>query len=509
MHKLAPVLMIQGTSSNVGKSLLVTGLCRWFSQKGYRVAPFKAQNMALNSSVTPAGEEIGCAQFFQAEAARVEPIAAMNPILLKPEGESVSQVVLLGQVLGSFSFRDYHAMKPELREHILAALQRLREEYDLVIIEGAGSPAEINLKANDLVNMFVAKASGAPVLLVGDIDRGGVFAALVGTMELLDADERELVAGFIINKFRGDPRLLGGGLSMLEEKTSRPVLGVIPHLRDHGLAEEDTLGLELRPRRLRRSTDAIDIGILRWPRLSNYDEFNSLERETGVNLAFIDQPEDIEAADLLILPGSKQTIADLAWLMAQGRDQALRRRVERGQLVFAICGGYQMLGQGLYDAEGVENPRGTAVQGLGLLPHETHFFGKKVTRQVGVSWLQDPWDLGLLGELRGYEIHMGRISGAMYSPLFALQTRDGHRADGQASRDRALIGTLVHGLFEESSFRLAVLNKLRRLKGLPLLTESLVPSRDEAYDKLAAHIEANCDMKAIMRLMQLEDSLSC
>lgn len=509
MSKLAPVLMIQGTSSNVGKSLLVTGLCRWFSNQGYKVAPFKAQNMALNSSVTPGGEEIGCAQYFQAEAAGVEPVAAMNPILLKPEGESVSQVILFGKVIGSFSFKSYHEMKPELRERIAEALLELRRTHDVVIIEGAGSPAEINLKANDLVNMFVAKACDAPVLLVGDIDRGGVFAALVGTMELLEPDEREHVAGFLINKFRGDPRLLSSGLSMLEVKTGRRVFGVIPYLKNHGLAEEDTLGLELRARRLRRSPDAIDIGILRWPRLSNYDEFNSLEREAGVNLAFIDEPEDIEAADLVILPGSKQTIPDLAWLLAQGRDAALRRRLARGGLVFAVCGGYQMLGRALYDVEGAENPRGTAVQGLGLLPHETHFLGTKVTRQVSARSLQDPWELGIESELQGYEIHVGRISGSSYSPLFALETRDGSRSDGQVSPDGALLGTLVHGLFENVDFRLAVLNKLRRRKGLVPLATSQVPSRDAAYDELAAHVAAHCDMPAILKLMQLGSSPSC
>ncbi len=500
MKRPAAVLMIQGTSSNVGKSMMVTGLCRWFSNKGYKVAPFKAQNMALNSSVTPSGEEIGCAQFFQAEAARAVPSSAMNPILLKPEGESISQVVLRGQSIGTYSFRTYHGMKPELRIKIVEALDELRKSYDIVIIEGAGSPAEINLKANDLVNMFVAKACDAPVLLVGDIDRGGVFAAFVGTMELLEPDERERVAGFIINKFRGDPKLLSSGLEMLEAKTARRVFGLVPYLKDHGLPDEDSLGLERRPQRLRSGFEGVTIAILRYPRMSNYDEFHSLEREAGTELAYIEDPADIEAADLLILPGSKQTISDLAWLFSGGREEALRRRLAAGKPIMAICGGYQMLGAKLFDLEGAESPAGSTVSGLGFLDHETHFFGKKITRQVQVTWLHDPWQLGIQVPLTGYEIHVGRISGAALPPIFEVLGGE-TTSEGQAMSTAPLLGTMVHGLFENTVFRLALLNKLRGLKNLPLLTATEVMGRGESYDKLAAHIEANCDMQAILNLL--------
>ena len=508
MKKLAPVLMIQGTNSDVGKSLIVTGFCRWFAQRGLRVAPFKAQNMALNSSVTIDGAEIGCAQYFQAEAARAQASALMNPILLKPEGDRNSQVVVLGKSQGTHGFRAYHEMKPALRHIILESLEELRATHDLVIIEGAGSPAEINLKANDLVNMFVALAVEAPVLLVGDIDRGGVFAALVGTLELLEPEERQRIVGFLINKFRGDPSLLRSGLDMLEERCGRPVLGVIPFAKNHGVAEEDSLALDRRPQRLRRSLDLIDIGIIRWPRLSNYDEFSSLESEEGVSLAFISEASDIEDADLVIMPGSKATISDLAWLREKGLDRALEKRLAAGRPVFAICGGYQMLGQRLYDPHGVETAAGSIAPGLGHLPTETHFAATKVTAQVSVQWLGSSWGLTASEKrFEGYEIHMGDVrtlDDTMPQP-FLLQRQGQDHAEGAIAYNGALIGTLVHGLFENEAFRLSVVNHLRLGKGLAALDASRVSSRDQAYDRLADHLGQSCDMAAIARILKLEN----
>lgn len=510
MTKLARVLMIQGTNSDVGKSLVVTGLCRWFAQRGLRVAPFKAQNMALNSSVTADGAEIGCAQYFQAEAARAPASALMNPILLKPEGERNSQVVLLGKSLGTHGFRAYHDMKPELRRIILESLHELRLKHDLVIIEGAGSPAEINLKANDLVNMFVALAVEAPVLLVGDIDRGGVFAALVGTLVLLEPAERDRIVGFLINKFRGDPSLLRDGLGMLEERCGVPVLGVIPFLRNHGLAEEDSLALDRRPQRLRTADDTIAIGIIRWPRMSNYDEFSSLEAEAGTSVCFTSDPRDILDADLIIMPGSKATVSDLQWLRERGLDQALRERLRRGLPIFAICGGYQMLGVRLFDPFGVETAAGSEIEGLGLLPIETHFEQVKVTAQVKAQLLSASWNIDTdHPAFAGYEIHMGavRCLDAQAQRLFTV-TREGERQEeGMIAENGALTGTLVHGLFENAVFRLNLLNRLRQARKLPPLEKTQVPSRDEAYDRLAAHFGDNCDMAALCRILNLEIAL--
>ncbi|HEY0709883.1 MAG TPA: cobyric acid synthase, partial [Polyangia bacterium] len=327
--KLAPALMVQGTASSVGKSLIATALCRRFQQDGLRVLPFKAQNMALNAFVTPDGGEIGRAQAAQAEAAGVAPTVDMNPILLKPEGDRMSQVVVLGKPRGRMTAADYHRHKPELRDVVAAALQRLRQNADLVIIEGAGSPAEINLKANDIVNMSVAHAADARVLLVGDIDRGGVFAAFVGTMALLDPEERARVGAFVINKFRGDPSLLGSGLDFLHERTGVPVLGVLPHLRGLSLADEDSLNLDDRVNRRARH-DELDIAVVRLPRVSNFDDFAPLDQQPGVVLRFVDHPGDLAGADLVILPGSKSTVADLSWLRQSGLADVIIDRAHRG-----------------------------------------------------------------------------------------------------------------------------------------------------------------------------------
>jgi adenosylcobyric acid synthase len=508
-----PVLMIQGTSSDVGKSLIVTALCRWFARKGLKVAPFKAQNMALNSSVTQDGAEIGCAQYLQAQAAGQVASALMNPILLKPEGERNSQVVVLGQATGSCSFKSYHERKPELRHIILESLGELRRTHDLVIIEGAGSPAEINLKAHDLVNMFVATSTKAPVLLVGDIDRGGVFASLLGTMEWLDPEEKELVAGFIINKFRGDPSLLYDGLALLEARTQRKVYGLMPYLRDHGLGDEDSLALDRRPQRLYRSEAGIDIAIVRFPRLSNYDEFVSLERETGTTVAYVSEASCILEADLVILPGSKATVSDLGWLRSRGLDQAIQQRLAKGRPILAICGGYQMLGARIEDPYGAEQELGTVVEGLGLLPTYTRFAAHKTTTQVQVQARRPFWGLAVDETWQGYEIHMGQVypvstPNRAEAPWVVIDSQS-PSIEGCLGADGALLGTLIHGLFENETFRLQILNFLRQRKGLKPLGHSIVTSRLQAFDQLADALETHCDMPALVRLLHLEGSLIC
>ncbi|HMJ14631.1 MAG TPA: cobyric acid synthase, partial [Polyangiaceae bacterium] len=337
--------MIQGTASSVGKSLLVTALCRFFRREGVRVAPFKSQNMALNSAVTPDGFEIGRAQAVQAEAAGLEPAVEMNPILLKPEGESRAQVVVMGKPIGSMPALDYHAHKPRLKAIIADCLDKLRRQYELVIIEGAGSPAEINLKDRDIVNMHVARVADAPVLLVGDIDRGGVFAAFIGTLELLEPDERERVAAFIVNKFRGDVALLQPGLDFLTQRTGKPVLGVVPYVAKLRIADEDSVSLEDRVGRKRPGREQLDIAVVRLPRISNYDDVEALEHESGVVVRFVERPEEARGADLVILPGSKHTCSDLAWLRSTGIGHVIEERAQSSQPVLGICGGCQMLGE--------------------------------------------------------------------------------------------------------------------------------------------------------------------
>ena len=341
----ARVLMVQGTASHVGKSVLVAALCRIFRQDGYNVAPFKAQNMSNNSYVTPDGGEIGRAQAVQAEAAGIEPTVEMNPVLLKPEADSKSQIVLLGKPLGSAGSSYFAEVKPRLWEAIAKSLDSLRDRYDVVVIEGAGSPAEINLKRTEIVNMRVALYSGAPVLLAGDIDRGGVFASLVGTMELLDPEERDCVKGFIINKFRGDVTLLDPGLRFLEEKTGVPVAGVVPYYYDIDIPEEDAVPLQERRRMKERTDYILDIAVIGFPHISNFDDFDPLNREEGVRLRYVETHDDLGSPDMVVLPGTKTTVRDLQWMRERGFAQRVRDLARDGVAVVGICGGYQMLGR--------------------------------------------------------------------------------------------------------------------------------------------------------------------
>jgi adenosylcobyric acid synthase len=507
----ARTLMVQGTASSVGKSLLVAALCRIFHAEGFSVAPFKAQNMALNSFVTPDGFEIGRAQAVQAEAAGIAPRVEMNPILLKPEGGMRSQVVMMGKPLvdGAMSFGEYHRLRGELVRVIAESLRRLRADYDLVIIEGAGSPAEINLAGRDLANMHVAAEAGAPVLLVGDIDRGGVFAHLAGTMDLLAAEDRARVAGFVINKFRGERALLGPGLDFLRDRFGIPVLGVVPWVERLRIAEEDSVALDERRYWPRATARELDIAVIRLPRISNFDDFLALEHEPGVAVRFVEAVGELDGANVVVIPGSKSTVADLGWLRESGIAQALVARARRGSPVVGICGGCQMLGGRIDDPYQIESPE-RFVEGLGLLPITTRFERAKLTAQVKAR-VEIPSILSggqsVLGELAAYEIHMGAVARVENAKApFRLLARNGATIDlldGAASADGAVAGTMLHGIFDSDALRAAFLDGLRAAR--PVAARHDGPRRQLAariaeYDRLAAAVAANIDLAALKRI---------
>jgi adenosylcobyric acid synthase len=503
--------MIMGTHSNAGKSILVTALCRIFAQEGYQVAPFKAQNMALNAGVTPEGHEIGRATIAQAEAAGLPPHADMNPVLLKPEGNQRSQVVLNGRHHTHLEAANWLSLKSMLWPHVTAALERLRAKTDLVIIEGAGSPAEINLKEGDIVNMRVARHAQSPVLLVGDIDRGGVFAALVGTMVLLEPEERALVKGFIINKFRGDVSLLGNGLAMLQERAfNTPTLGVIPFLPEIGVAAEDSVALEVSSRGAgdcqrgaqgggSEGEKIVDIAVIRLPRISNFDDFDPLAAEPGVRVRFVERLDDLDQPAAIILPGSKMTLADLAWLRQAGLAEQIVTLAQGGTAVVGICGGYQMLGQSLLDPDGVEAEPGAQAAGLGLLPVETVFAGDKHTVQVQATLEAETGPLAALrgAPIWGYEIHMGRSR--LLDPtapcLSHIGPPDSRHADGALAAGGCIWGTYLHGLFDNDALRHAWLASLGwQRRGQPF-------DRQLAYNRLADHVRAHLDMEALRQII--------
>ena len=499
----AQVLMVQGTGSSAGKSLLVTALCRIFAQDGLKVAPFKAQNMSLNSYVTAQGHEIGRAQVVQAEAAGISPHVDMNPVLLKPEGEGRSQVVVMGHPWQSLPAGDYYERKNFLWETVTSALARLRAAYDLVIIEGAGSPAEINLRESDIVNMAVARHAKSPVLLVGDIDRGGVFASLVGTLVLLEEEERCLVKGLVINKFRGDLRLLQSGLEMLEERANVPVLGVIHYLHDLNIAEEDSVGLD----DLSGAPDApgapddLDIAVIRLPRISNFDDFDPLALEPRVKVRFVSNRRELGVPDAVILPGTKHTLADLNWLHSQNLDTRIGDLAREGVAVVGICGGYQILGLTIADPLGVESPAGEQLPGLGLLSLTTEFAPAKATFQAGATVEAGPGFLSAVAgtTLTGYEIHMGhsRLSGEGVWPLLALTHRDGF--DGAIDASGRVWGTYLHGIFDNTGFRRAW---LKSLGWTPAGEEiDMAAIRQAGYDRLAAAVRASLDMPQLQKMI--------
>jgi adenosylcobyric acid synthase len=516
----ARTLMVQGTASSVGKSLTVTALCRLFRQRGLRVAPFKSQNMALNSYVTPDGFEIGRAQAVQAEAAGIAPRVELNPILLKPEGDTRSQVVLMGRPAGSFTFSEYHRRKPELIRIIAECLAKLRDEYDIVVIEGAGSPAEINLASHDIVNMHVAEAADAPVILVGDIDRGGVFAQFVGTMDLLETHQRARVAAFLINKFRGDPTLLKPGLDYLANRFKIPVAGVVPYIPRLRIADEDSIALEDRRGRPAASPSQIEIAIVRLPHISNYDDFLALEHEPGVAVRFVESPSEIAHADLVVIPGSKSTVADLEWMRAYGFADAIIARAHRSAPIVGVCGGCQMLGATIEDPAAVESSTRVAL-GLGLLPIVTHFGPEKRTTQVRARVASPSLlsgDSGSALEISGYEIHMGRIervadaaapfqiiarNGVVLGADDARNTNTPRVLDGAISANGTVIGTMLHGIFENDALRAALIRGLARRKGIDVSSGPRVPTRDEEYDRLAETVRSNVDWELIERIAGL------
>lgn len=486
---MAKNIMIQGTMSNAGKSLLAAGLCRIFRQDGYRVAPFKSQNMALNSFITADGGEMGRAQVVQAEAAGIAPNVRMNPILLKPTTDVGSQVIVNGVVQGNMKAMEYYRAKRQFVPAVLEAYESLAAEYDIIVIEGAGSPAEINLKEEDLVNMGLAKLVDAPVLLVGDIDRGGVFAQLYGTIALLEEDERKRVKGTIVNKFRGDRSILEPGLKQLEQLCGVPVAGVIPYTHVD-IDDEDSLS-----ERFARSDTRklIDIAVIRLPRISNFTDFSPFERYENVSLRYVDKVADLHDPDMILLPGTKSTISDLMWLRQCGLEAAIQKAAAAGTLVFGVCGGYQMLGRSVSDPEGVEACGVTEIAGMGLLEMDTVFQGEKVQTQTrgtfgGISGMLS----GLNGmAYEGYEIHMGR-SETVLPPLVG---------------DGNVYGSYVHGVFDGAGIADAVLRALCREKGIDfdcLGTFDMSAYKERQYDLLADAVRGGLDMDFVYRVLNRE-----
>ena len=502
------VLMVQGTASHVGKSVLVSAFCRIFRQDGFRVAPFKAQNMSNNSYVTADGGEIGRAQAVQADAAGVEARVEMNPVLLKPEADHISQVIVMGRPLLSAKAKDYFALKPQLWEAVRTSLDSLREDFDIVVVEGAGSPAEINLKANEIVNMRVALYANAPVLLCGDIDRGGVFAALVGTLELLEPEEREIVKAFIINKFRGDPSLLTDGITWLEERTGIPVAGLIHYYRDIHIPEEDSVALEDAVEAAPQSV--LDVAVLQLPHISNFDDFDPLARHPGVNLRYVDSPTRLGRPDLVIIPGTKTTIPDLAWMNERGLSQAVKDLHGGGAAVLGICGGYQMLGTKVSDPDHIESSI-SELDGLGLLDLTTVFEGSKETHRITGRVIAAT---GLLAgasgmPVKGYEIHMGRTVGEGFTSPFCIEDRADTPVTGNGDLEGAMdasggvMGTYIHGLFHNGELRGAMLRELARRKGVSLPEVTAEMDQDREYDKLADWVRSSIDMDLVYRVSGL------
>jgi adenosylcobyric acid synthase len=486
-------LMVCGTTSDAGKSHVVTGLCRLLARRGIRVAPFKAQNMALNSYVTPGGHEIGRAQGVQALAANVEPEVAMNPILLKPTGERTSQVVVLGRPVGHLDAAAYHELKPSLLGTVLDALVDLRRRFDVVICEGAGSPAEINLIDHDIVNLRVAAAAGMPAVIVGDIDRGGVFAALYGTVALLPDEYRTLVRGFVINKFRGDPALLADGLADLERRCGVPTLGVLPWIHDVALDAEDSLSLSgLRPRASAPAVaEGLDVAVVTFPRISNFTDLDALAIEAGVTVRMVDDAASLGSPDLVVLPGTKATVADLEWLRGRGLDRAVAAARDRGTTVLGICGGYQMMGHRITDH--VESARGV-VAGLGWLDVTTTFGVDKVTRQrVGRAFGQ---------RLTGYEIHHG-ITLREASAVGWVELDDRYGASTEGATAGSVLGTALHGVLESDGLRAALLGSVaaRRGKRWAAAGVRFAAAREAQFDRLADMLEAHLDLVALDKLI--------
>ena len=495
---MAKAIMIQGTMSNAGKSLLCAGLCRIFKQDGYRVAPFKSQNMALNSYITDDGKEMGRAQAMQAEAAKIAPSVYMNPILLKPVTNMGSQVIVNGKVLGNMKASEYYKMKASLVPDIMEAYNKLASENDIIVIEGAGSPAEINLKAGDFVNMGMAKLAKSPVLLVGDIDRGGVFAQLYGTIKLLDPDEQDIIKGTIINKFRGDVTLLEDGLRQIEGLTDKPVIGVVPML-DVDIDDEDSLSSRLDNNKF----GLIDIAVIRLGKISNFTDMAALEAVENVSVRYVKDVRELGNPDMIILPGTKNTIEDLLALRESGLEAQIKKKANAGTVIIGICGGYQMLGETITDEDMTENDKFSKVAGMGLLPIDTVFVKEKHTTKTIGRVLEVGGKLDCLSNLNveGYEIHMGESVIKSESEASAFIKIDNKHSDGCVLGN--VYGTYLHGFFDSDEIRDAVLNKLASEKGVTLTdTISRKEYKEKQYDKLADAVRASLDMDAIYMILE-------
>ena len=496
----AKPIMIQGTMSGAGKSLLAAGLCRIFAQDGYKVAPFKSQNMALNSSITAEGAEMGRAQVVQAEAAGVPPEAAMNPILLKPTNDTGSQVIVNGHVLGTMSAREYFAYKHKLIPDIMKAYNDLASRFDIIVIEGAGSPAEINLKDEDIVNMGMAKMANSPVLLAGDIDRGGVFAQLLGTLMLLEEDEMRYMKGLIVNKFRGDKSILDPGLDILRERSGLPIAGVIPYtLLD--IDDADSLSDRLD---VRGTAAQVDIAVIRLPKISNFTDFIALDAVEGVGVRYVQRASDLREPDLIILPGTKNTLADLKWLRESGVEAAVLKRAAAGTPVFGICGGYQILGREVSDPLGTEG--GGTMAGMGLLPIRTVFEPAKhqVRSRGAIETVGGPLAALSGAPVEGYEIHMGTTTLEDGAPLCQLSNDEGATgADGCCAGN--VYGTYLHGVFDTRECAQALVSALFDAKGLDASAVEAVDMqayKEAQYDKLAQAMRDNMDMELVYRILE-------
>ncbi len=513
----AKAIMVQGTGSDVGKSILVCALCRIFQQGGMRVTPFKAQNMSNNSYVTVGGGEMGRAQVAQAEAAGLHPAVEMNPILLKPTGNNGSQIITMGKPIGHMTANEYYENKDKMLDIAKDAYSALSEQYDIIVIEGAGSPAEVNIKDDDIVNMKIAEIADAPVILVTDIERGGSFAWIVGTLELLNSDERERVCGIIINKFRGDMGILEPGIEMLEKRIGKPVLGVLPYFTDINIDNEDSVCLDNSDRKLNNknykpSESQIDIVVIRLPRISNFTDFDILKREKDVCVRFVDNAQSIGNPDLVIIPGSKNTIGDLKFITENGIADSIKNLAKNGTMVIGICGGYQMLGKEIRDSENAESMV-TQIGGLGLIDAKTIFMQKKNTYQIKArlhsnqSNRSDQNNFNTRSDISGYEIHMGETelhNGTLpFLKIIERSDKEVCMDDGAISDDGNVIGTYVHGIFDNDEFRLELINCLRRKKGLsPIQLEDLSKvDKERQYDKLADLFKKHINMDLINELV--------
>lgn len=488
---MAKSIMIQGTCSNAGKSIITAGLCRIFLQDGFKVAPFKAQNMALNSFVTNDDLEMGRAQATQAIACKIPSDVRMNPILLKPNSDTGSQVIVMGKPIGNMRFDEYSTQKEKLKKIIFDAYNSLNNQFDIIVIEGAGSPAEINLKDNDIVNMHVAKITDSPVLLVGDIDKGGVFASFVGTIELLDNIERDLIKGFIINKFRGDINLLKPGLRLIEEKTGKKVFGVIPYIKELGLPDEDSVEFKKKvgKGKLDKTKD-INIAVIDLSHISNFTDFDPFELEPDVNLYIVDDPEDLSDSDIIIIPGSKNVIGDMKYLKDKGFYKALIELNKVDRTIIGICGGYQILGKKIYDPYNIEGDK-KEEDGIGLLDVTTTIEKDKTLKQVNGKTIDENISI------TGYEIHHGKT--LINEKPFIL--RSDNVVLGCMNKNGNIWGTYIHGIFDNDTFRRSILNKVRIKKNLSPIDAINKYDIDHKIDDLARVLRKNLDIDSIYKLM--------